>query len=76
VGHVARAEYWAWNERIQVNSRTQCTPEAYRLNFSIYQPGIDFICPYSSRPIKPLNPLSGVGQGLFSGTQLEIPLIN
>jgi hypothetical protein len=32
------------------------TPEAYRLDFSMYQPGIDFKCPYSNRPLKPLSP--------------------
>jgi hypothetical protein len=32
------------------------TPEAYQLDFSMYQPGIDFKCPYSNRPLKPLSP--------------------
>jgi hypothetical protein len=26
------------------------TPEAYRLDFSLYQSGVDFECPYSNRP--------------------------
>jgi hypothetical protein len=26
------------------------------LDFSMYQPGIDFKCPYSNRPLKPLTP--------------------
>ena len=28
------------------------------LDFSMYQSGIDFKCPYSSRPLKPLTPLN------------------
>jgi hypothetical protein len=41
------------------------TPEADRLNFSIYQSGVDFKCPYSNRSLKP--PLIGLTQSLFSG---------
>jgi hypothetical protein len=29
------------------------------LNFSMYQSGIDFNCPYSNRPLKPLTCLIG-----------------
>jgi hypothetical protein len=32
------------------------TPEAYMLDFSMYQSGIDFKFPYSSRKLKPLTP--------------------
>jgi hypothetical protein len=56
---------------IQQNS---CTPEANRLNFSMYQSGIDFKCPYSSRLLTPLTRLLGLWQGLFM--VLENPLIN
>jgi hypothetical protein len=28
-------------------------PEAHRLNFSTYQSGVDFNCPFSSRSLKP-----------------------
>jgi hypothetical protein len=28
------------------------------LDFSMYQSGIDFKCPYSTRPLKPLTPLN------------------
>jgi hypothetical protein len=28
------------------------------LDFSMYQSGIDFKCPYSNRPLKPFNPLN------------------
>jgi hypothetical protein len=35
------------------------------LHFSMSQSGIDFKCPYSNRPLKPL---IGLWQGLFSGT--------
>jgi hypothetical protein len=38
------------------------------LDFSMYQPGIDFKCPYSNRPLKALTPLIGLTQSLFSGT--------
>jgi hypothetical protein len=41
---------------------------AYRLDFSVYRPGIDFKCPYSNRPLKPSTPLIGLWQGSFSGT--------
>jgi hypothetical protein len=37
------------------------------LHFSMYQSGIDFKCPYSSRPLKPLRGLIGLTQSLFSG---------
>jgi hypothetical protein len=54
-----------------------CTPEAYQLNSSIYQSGIDCKCPYSNRPLKPLTLLNGSWQGLFSGTEhLEISLLS
>jgi hypothetical protein len=36
-------------------SRTH-VPRSYRLNFSMYQSGVDFKCPYSNRPFKALNP--------------------
>jgi hypothetical protein len=32
------------------------TPEAHRLNFVLYQSGVDFKCPDSNRPLKPLAP--------------------
>ena len=35
-------------------------PEAYRPSFSIYQSGVDFKCPYSTRPLKPLTRLIGL----------------
>jgi hypothetical protein len=44
-------------------------PEAYWLNFSKYQSGLDLKCSYSNhRPLKPLTTFIGVWQGLFSGT--------
>jgi hypothetical protein len=39
------------------------------LDFSMYQSGIDFKCPYSNRPLKPLTPLIGSTQSLLSGTE-------
>jgi hypothetical protein len=39
------------------------------LNFSMYQSGIDFKCPYSNRPLKTLTPSIGLTQYLFSGTK-------
>jgi hypothetical protein len=56
-----------------INGRGNCNSiaEAYRLNFSIYQSGIDFKSPYSNRP---LNPLNRLWQGLFGEHKdLEIP---
>jgi hypothetical protein len=41
------------------------------LNFSLYQSGIDFNCPYSKPSFKPLTPLIGLWQGLFSDTVLR-----
>jgi hypothetical protein len=38
------------------------------LNFSMYQSGIEFKCPYSNRPLKPLTPLIGSTKHLLSGT--------
>jgi hypothetical protein len=35
--------------------------------------GVDFKCPYSNRPYKPLTPLNW--QGLFRATDLEFPLL-
>jgi hypothetical protein len=35
------------------------------LNFIEYQSGIDFKCPYSDCPLKPLTPLIGLTQSLF-----------
>jgi hypothetical protein len=35
------------------------------LNFSMYQSGIDVKCPYSNRPLNPLNRLNAIY--LFSG---------
>jgi hypothetical protein len=32
------------------------TPQAQMLDFSMYQSGIDFKRPYSSRPLKPSTP--------------------
>jgi hypothetical protein len=44
-------------------------PRGLMLNFSMYQSGIDFKCPYySNRPLKPLTPLIGLTQSLFRGT--------
>jgi hypothetical protein len=34
-------------------------------NFAMHQSGIDFKCPYSNRPLKPLTPLIGLTQSLF-----------
>jgi hypothetical protein len=51
----------------QLNSTTHGPQKLTVLNFSIYQSGVDFKCPYSNRPLKPLTPLIGLWQGLFSG---------
>jgi hypothetical protein len=42
------------------------------LNFSMYQSGVDFKCPYSNRPFKPLTPLNRLMLGSFSGTGLYL----
>jgi hypothetical protein len=42
------------------------------LNFSMYQSGIDFKCPYSDRHLKPLTPLIGLTQYLVSGYKYRI----
>jgi hypothetical protein len=55
----------AWFTSPQQNA---CALEAYMLNFSMYQSGIDFNSPYSDRPFKPLAPLIGLTQSLFGGT--------
>jgi hypothetical protein len=50
-------------------SQNSCTlGGALMLNFSMYQSGIDFKCPYSNRPSKPLTSLIGLTQSLFGGT--------
>jgi hypothetical protein len=41
----------------------QPNPEAYRLNFSIYQSGVDVKCSYSNRSLKPSTRLIGLRQG-------------
>jgi hypothetical protein len=42
------------------------------LNFSMYQSGIDFNCPYSNRPLKRLTPLNRLNAFFwFSGTQIR-----
>ena len=43
-------------------------PRSLPANFSIYQSGVGLECPHSNRPLKPLNSLSNLEQGLFSGT--------
>ena len=43
-------------------------PKRLNANFSMYQSGDDFKCPYSNRPLKPSTPLIGFTQYLFSGT--------
>jgi hypothetical protein len=40
------------------------------LDFSMYHSGIDFKCPNSNRPLKPLTPSNGLTQSLFSGTRI------
>jgi hypothetical protein len=55
---------------------SQCKSKAERmyrlrllmLNFFMHQSGIDFKCPYSNRPSKPLTPSIGLTQSLFRGT--------
>jgi hypothetical protein len=62
----------------QVNSRTHAPQEAYRLNSSMRQSCIDFKCPYSNRPFKPLTALNRLKEGFVCGTHAETsnPLIN
>ena len=37
--------------------------QLHRLDFSIYQSGVDVKCPYSNRPFKPLNHLNKLMAG-------------
>jgi hypothetical protein len=68
------ASLYARPSVVQVNSGTHVPQSYYRLDFSIYQSGVDFMSPYSNRPLKPLTPLFGVMACLFSGN-LGIPLL-
>jgi hypothetical protein len=43
-------------------------PRILPADFSMYQSGIDFNCPYSNHPLKPLTHLISLSQGLLSGT--------
>jgi hypothetical protein len=44
--------------QVQVNNRNSCAQEAYRFSLYVNQSGVDFKCPYSNRPLKPLTPLT------------------
>jgi hypothetical protein len=62
---------------VQVKSTAELVdPRGFKmLDFSMYQPGIDFKCLYSNRPLKPLTPSTGLTQSLFSGTIANSPCL-
>jgi hypothetical protein len=44
------------------------------LNFSMYQSGVDFKCPYSNRPLNPINRFNAIFVQWYMGSR--IPLVN
>jgi hypothetical protein len=56
------------SEKVHTSIAELMYPWGLMLNFSMNQSGVEFKCPYSNRPLKPLTPSIGLTQSLFSGT--------